>query len=576
MQTMNPPTDTAIVSAFDRKYQSVIQTRAMLADPQNLIGELGRGSGKTTHIMGPRFVRVCYSMPQSIVAIAGPSYAFVVDTIVPGLLDHLNQNYTRGIHFEYGKTPPKHFKRPYVEVVDWKHTISFAWGTVAKFMGIDRVNTSGVGQNITHIFVDEMLRISEANFTERLLPTMRGNRQIFGNSPYFGGITGFSSTPNFENDHDWWLAMEANMDKELMEELIYVAFRVSTKLAEVEQWKAERQIVKVDAELARLDAKIDAGLRFAAKWDARLNTKRKGATLYLKGSSFTNLVVLGLDYMRNQFKHSRHNVDKFKLSILGIRPKKVKDLFFSQFSARNIFEDSYNYNTIDMYSIDGSYRKTSRDLKYCDPNRPILMGLDPGNFMSAVFAQEHGDELRIIKNMHCIIPEEHREMAQKINTFFEPHHRKTIYLHYDRAGNQRKEKYRNNPKGDTDAKILKTELEAVGWTVHLMSQDQRTIFHWQHYLLFSILFGERNPKAKKLRLCQFECEELISCIWMSPRKKGDDNNIELDKSSEKKLDYEDQIWYSTQIPSAMMYLVFGLYEKFLPDGKLDIQDIEGL
>jgi len=576
MQNLKTSNDAEILTSFEKKYNSVIQARAMLADPQNIIGELGRGSGKTTHILAQRLVRISYAMPRSVMALAGPSYAFVVDTFVPGILDHLNLYYTKGIHFEYGKTPPKHFIRPYVDVVDWKHSISFAWGTVIKFMGIDRVNTSGVGQNMTHIFVDEMLRISESNFTERLLPTMRGNRQIFGHSPYFAGITGFSSTPNFENDHDWWLSLEENMDKERIEELIYVAYRVSIKLAEVEQMKRDRESLKLDRELAKMDVNIEKGLRFAAKWDERLNEQRKGQTLYIKGSSFTNLVVLGLDYMRNQYKNSRHNVDKFKLSILGIRPTKVKDLFFAQFSPKNIYEDSYIYNTIDIHSVDGSYKKSSRDLKYCDANRPLFMGLDPGNFMSVVMAQEHGPDLRVLKNFWCIIPEEHREMAQKIDSFFEYHQRKTIYLHYDRAGNQRKEKYRNNPKGDTDAKIMKSELEALGWTVHLMSQDQRTIFHWQHYLLFSILFGERNPKAKRIKLCQYECEQLISCIWMSPRKKGDDNNIELDKSSEKKLDYEDQVWYSTQLPSALMYLVFGLYEKFLPDGKPDIQDYEGL
>lgn len=48
---------------------------------------------------------------------------------------------------------------------------------------------------------------------ERVIPTLRGDRQIHGKSHYFAGITGFSSTPNFENDHDWWLDYEQNMDK---------------------------------------------------------------------------------------------------------------------------------------------------------------------------------------------------------------------------------------------------------------------------------------------------------------------------------------------------------------------------
>jgi hypothetical protein len=567
------------VQDFQRKYQSIIQTKAILADPQNLWGDLGRGSGKTTNIMGPRFVRVTHSLARSIVSLAGPSYAFVLETIVPGILEHMNTYYKRGIHFEYGKEPPKHFKRPIREVTDWKHTISTAWGTVAKFTGVDRPNTSGVGDNRAHIFADEMLRINETNYTERLMPSQRGDRSIFGNSPYFAGVTCFSSTPNFENDHDWWLSQAENMDEGLMEEIMYVAYRVSVALAQVEVWRKEKAAVQGDDAIKlalKFDDKIEKHLRFAAKWEARLNEKRKGATMFLKGSSFTNLVILGLDYFKNQYKGSRHNLDKFKLSILGIRPKTVKDLFFSRLDSRHFYEDSYQYNTIDLHAVDGSYVKTSRDLKYCDTNKPILMGLDPGNFMSVVFGQEKDRTLRVFKNMYCIIPDEHHEMAVKISEFFAHHNRKTIYLHYDRAGNQRKEKYRNNPKGDTDAKILKNELEAFGWTVHLMSQDQRTIFYWQHYLLFSKIMAEREERVPKLRICQYECEELISSMWMSPRKRGEDNNIILDKSSERKLDYVDQAWYSTQIPSALMYLIFGLYEKFLPDGKPDTVDYEGI
>jgi hypothetical protein len=208
------------------------------------------------------------------------------------------------------------------------------------------------------------------------------------------------------------------------------------------------------------------------------------------------------------------------------------------------------------------------------------MGLDPGNFMSAVFAQERTEKgqptLRVFKNIYTITPESHFEMAEKINTFFEHHERRTIYLHYDRAGNQRKQAYAKNPKGGTDATILKSELEALGWTVHLMSQDQKTIYHWQHYLLFARMMAEREKRIPVIRICQNECEELISSIYMSPLKKTTDGTYELDKSSETRLDYKDQAWYSTQIPSALMYLVFGKYEKWLPSKNNLPQDIEGL
>lgn len=301
----------------------------------------------------------------------------------------------------------------------------------------------------------------------------------------------------------------------------------------------------------------------------------------MKGTSFTNLAILGLDYFKEQYDGNKGNIDKFKLSMLGVRPNKVRSPFFSKFGQHNIFDDSYTYNHIDTYAIDGNREKTSRDLKYCDSNMPLLMGLDPGNFMSCIFGQQKNisntKELRVFKNMWVIGPdEEHFELAQKINEYFKYHNSKTIYLHYDRAGNQKKDKYKDNPKGTTDAFIIKTHLKDLGWEVHLMSLDQRTIFFWEHFFLQARLFGEKEAKVPRVKICQNECEELISSIQMSPKKKSDSVFIELDKSAEKRLDPEDQVYWSPQIATSMMYLLWGLFEKYLPDAKPEEVDFEGL
>lgn len=543
---------------FEEKYNSILQTKALLADTQFLFGEIGRGSGKTTEILAPRIVRVTYDMPRSIQLLVGPTYTFILETVVPGLITHLAKNYIRGVHYEYGKQPPKHFKRPYTEIARWEHTISFAWGTVLQFISNDRPE-SAIGKNAAHIYIDEMLRIRETDFIERILPTLRGDRSLHGISPYFGGITGFSSTPNFENDHDWWLAYEGNMEKDLIEEIMYVAYLVKQ--------------AKYGAATEKDPDKRRQHERFIRKWQPKLNDKRRGATYYMKGSSFSNLMILGVDYIQNQLKGSKSNFNKFKLSILGIRPNKVKDMFFGKFSMRHIFTDSYRYNRVELYSIDGSYKKTSSDLKYCDDNKPLIAGLDPGHFMSIVFAQEKSNELRVFKNMYVIHPNQHAELAGKINDFFHHHQRKVIYLHYDRAGNQKK--YRDNPKGETDALILKKELTDLGWSVHLMSLGKRTIEYWEHYILLEILLSEREKKTPRIRMCQNECEELISSIYMSPIKRTE-GGIELDKGSEKKLDFEDQAFWSTQIPSALMYLLFGLYEKLMPSRVQSWSDYQGI
>lgn len=544
----------------EEKYLTVLQTQMLLADTQNIVGEMGRGAGKSTEMLAPRLVRVAYAMPRSILLLVGPTYVFLLENIMPMLITYLNTVYVRGMHFEYGKQPPKHFRRPYTGVHKWNHTISFAWGTVVQLVSVDRPE-SAIGKSGAHIFIDEWLRIKEDVFRERILPTLRGDRHIFGKCCYFAGISGFSSTPNFENDHDWWLEFEGEMDRELIKEIQYAAYRVLSAEGKMELTTSELKKTKYST--------------FIKKWSARLNEKRKGQWYYQKGSSFSNLRILGLDYMKQQLSGNRGNFDKFKLSILGIRPFRVKNMFFGNFSKKNIYIDSYKNTNLDIVTVGGKVKMGSRNLVHCDPNKPILAGWDPGYFMSIVFAQEKKREIRIFKNMHVIHPDQHGALAKKIDKYFEFHKKKELILHYDRAGNQKRQAFKKNPKGETDAQILKTELEDMGWTVQLMSMGKRTIYYWEHYVLLGLLFGGDHERLPEPKICQYECEELISSIYMSPLKKTD-GVIELDKTSEKTLDYEDQVFWSPQIATALMYLFFGLYEKQLPNKSGPSTGISGI
>jgi hypothetical protein len=190
-------------TTFLKVYLSVVQILVKLADPTFLFAELGRGSGKTTHILAPRIDRVQNDMPGAVLVLAASTYKSILDNILPGLMEYFYENYERGVYFEIGKEPPKHFKKCNTYIDNFKHTITFANGCVIQFVSCDRPE-SMLGKNAAHLFVDELLRIPEDKFTERIIPALRADRSKFGHSHYFMGITGISSTPNFETDEDWW------------------------------------------------------------------------------------------------------------------------------------------------------------------------------------------------------------------------------------------------------------------------------------------------------------------------------------------------------------------------------------
>ncbi|GHV11750.1 hypothetical protein FACS1894162_7370 [Bacteroidia bacterium] len=166
-------------------------------------------------------------------------------------------------------------------------------------------------------------------------------------------------------------------------------------------------------------------------------------------------------------------------------------------------------------------------------------------------------------------PEQQDVLAKKIDNYF-CDGRKEIHIYYDRAANQRDPEwkkyypsYKEMGVNETDAILLRNELAALGWTVHLFSLKQKTIFMSQHYRLLNLLFGKNDGKRDAILIDRNECEALVSSINHSPLKRNE-GRIELDKSSER-LPFEEQAYNSTQLATALMYLLYGKYSNLLPD-----------
>jgi hypothetical protein len=543
---------------FVETYLSSAQILMKLADPTFLFGELGRASGKTTHILAPRLDRVQNDMPGSCLVLGAATYKSIFDNILAGLMEYLRDTYTRGIYYEIGKQPPRHFKECATYIDDYKHTISFHNGSTVQFVSCDRPE-SMLGKNAAHLFIDEMLRIPKAKFMERIIPALRADRAKFGQSAYFMGITGFSSTPNFETDEDWFLDYEKNMDIELMQCIMEMAWELDLRISDLEMTRATFD-----------DQKIKKLETFVSRWQHRINEFRRGQTFYLRASSFSNLKILGIDYIENQIK-SIPDEDMLNTSILSVRKTKVKNLFWGKFGKKHIFDDSYTYRYIDTCSADMQIEQTSRNLLHCNPDLPLYLGYDPGPFSSLVVAQKNvkNKEFRIIKNFWVIHPEQQLELAKQFADFFKFHRNRQIFMHYDRAANQRNPKYRDyyeqtSDLSDSDAIILKAEIEKYNFFLNLMSLGQGIIQYSKHYRLLNILFSQEPGKRDKILIDRNECEALISSIYHSPVKRHEGVTM-LDKSSEKKLEYKDQPYYSTQIATAAMYLIWGEYNKYLPE-----------
>ncbi|KAA6310440.1 hypothetical protein EZS27_038256, partial [termite gut metagenome] len=310
---------------FRLSYLSIVQILVKLADCMSIFCECARGSGKTTHILAPRIDRVQESMPGAILILAASTYRSIFDNILPGILEYFQENYEREIYYEVGKIPPGHFLPCCTFIENWKHTISFHNGCVIQFVSCDRPE-SMLGKNAAHLFVDEMIRIPEDKFIERIIPALRSDRSKFGGSPYYMGISGFSSTPNFETDEDWFLEYEKDMNRELIDCIQEIAYEVDIR-------KQELEIALKDMDME----KTEPLERFIQRWETRLTMLRKGQTFYIRASSLSNLKILGIEYIQNQIK-SIKDKDMLYTSIFAIRKIKVKDMFFGKFGKQHLFD----------------------------------------------------------------------------------------------------------------------------------------------------------------------------------------------------------------------------------------------
>ena len=88
-----------------------------------------------------------------------------------------------------------------------------------------------------------------------------------------------------------------------------------------------------------------------------------------------------------------------------------------------------------------------------------------------------------------------------------------------------------------------------------------------------LLFGKNDGKRDDILIDRNECEALVSSINHSPLKRFE-GRIELDKTSER-LPFEEQAYNSTQLSSALMYLLWGEFNKLLPDSDRDTVEMKG-
>lgn len=563
---------------LESHYMNMVQLRATIVDSNVLIAELGRATGKTEGIFGPRLIRVSDSMPGEVSFLVHKTYAALFTNVWPNIQGYFSRPIMDGRRtiLEEGKDYivgagkiPSHFKRPRRPIAYPKHSILLRNGHHLQLVSSDQPE-SVAGQSGVHAFIEEMKHQKGEKIKTRLFPALRGSPANIRMSPYYQGVTGVSDTARVDMGEDnWFEEYEKQVNMSLINEIVTAGLHVNQATFRIYETEDKSREEKNPIALEAIRIYIEKQKRILNLWKPRLNDMRRNATYYMRASSFANKDILGPKYFKTQMESL--SMDEFLVAICAIRKKAVVDRFFVNYKpSSHQFSDSYKYESILRMDLKEHFRLTAFYLKYYNPREELLLGYDPGNFSSLVVAQEQSPEdTRVIKEFTCYAPHDQTDLARDFNDFFGTDAKnKTIKLYYDRSGNKRKEEW---DQISTDAKILQRELESYGFRVELMNEGQSVIYYWQQYKLLQFIFGDRSNAVPRVTICENECPNLCSSIMLSPRKYTD-GKIELDKSSERKVPLHLQAGLTTQLPSAFIYLLFGRYSERLPSEYSQLPD----
>lgn len=557
-----------LAAEFELYYMNSVQMLASIIDPNMLYAEWGRATGKTEGVMGPRLIRVANDMPGELSFLVHKTYVALMTNVWPNIQAYFSRPVIvngrqramleYGVDYVVGETRlPSHFRLPRYPVSYAKHSVIFRNGAHLQLVSSDQPE-SVAGRNAVHAFIEEMKHNSGEKLKSRLFPSLRGGSAEIRKSAYYEGVTGVSDTARVDlGEDDWFEDYERNMNRELIEEIASVSLAVNKSLYRQFVLNRELRETKDPVSMEKIRLEQQQLAAFLARWKPRLADMRRNAVYYIRASSFRNKDILGPKFFKTQL--DTLNMDEFLTAICGVRHKEVTNKFFAAYDkARHQFKDSYVYDAILSHDLKDKFLLTARYLRHYDRREPLYVGYDPGAFSSMIVGQkkDFGRQLDIIKEFWAYYPEKQESLAQQFYQFFGADAvNKVVHLYPDRAGNKRREELEQIT---TDSRALKAALEGYGFSVILHNEGAATIYHWQQFKLCMMLFGEQRNFLPRVRIDENECKNLCSAILISPLvKKG--NSIELDKSSEKKEPLKRQAGLTTQLPSAMIYLLYGLY-----------------
>ena len=548
------------------RYANWMAQLIAIVQPWSLYWIAGRASAKTVQVLAERVQEVAQDCPGAPFAWVADTYSDLHKNVIPSLIDGLSLlGWHPGTHYVINQEPPREWRqRMYNVCTDWKNTMTFYTGFNFTFISLDRA-AIGAGRSYVGVFGDEVKYFPEEKFTN-LLKAVRGFRVKYGDSVWYRSrtLTTDMPNPNHLGEYDWIMKLARQNDKPRILLAMRAGFVYNdTKreyIARLQQADELRARCRTDASLrpalAEAERQTALARRTMLRWEQRWLKTRRGLSFFFISSSFVNADILGEDWFHDEFAEG---LEGAACNILSVIPRlEAAQMFYCNLSMKNFYADGYLNDVIDRHPF--GWEQDSSALRYLDPGRPLEAGMDAGNMLSMVFAQQAGHVLRVLKELYTLPPQNVRDLADKFLQYFRPHRRKLLKLYYDRSMNN------YSRTGADMATQIKRAIEVdadgrrTGWRVQLMSLGQGNISSNLEYRFFQeLLPGHLEARLYRLLIDQHNCPCLKSEMEVTRTKaKADERagttQIVKEKTGDKlpiaRLPRE-----STNLTDALKYLV---------------------
>ena len=502
-------------------YLNRMQMMSVASMPRTLVGQIGRRGGKTSRIIPVRMAQAAWHMKRSAGAFASESYRKILDHLLPEIISGFNVlGFVEGEHFVVGKTPPPHFKRPYVCPRSFDHALTFSWGSLIHLISFD-YSASSNGLALDHIEIDESKRLNPERVDSELMKTLSGHRTIrinknttWGDLPLHLSTTIMSDGFIGKRDYNW----------------------ISRYAEDATHYNKIYEILIIVDELQRnYSASLERYL-----WELQRNT-----TLYINAGTEENLAVLGIEYFKSAFKNS--SPSEFRSSILGEKVIDIEGGFYTLLDeSLHGYRDKNNYGRIESIGIEAYRSGVGKDCKLdndIQPGIPLKLSIDYGSINNwGVVMQKVFNTYFVLKDFWAKTPKKFQDIVTEFCDYYAPHDFKVVELYDDPYGH--KEKTSTVIKDIEEViKILKSR----GWTVKHMTPKNHYLFHDTKYRICSNILDESSKRDSRYPKFRINLNNAYRTFYSMSKARLKTGSKEFHKDKSDEADKSLEQWQATHL-----------------------------